>query len=91
VTFQLAEVAVTRELFAAILDRIAQLALPPPLVAARASGADRVVEDTAEHGEGLPRPGVGGWKTLSIGPFPTRSAAHLGWNAGKKVNESARD
>jgi hypothetical protein len=35
VTFQLAEVAVTRDLFAAILDRIARLALPPPLVAGR--------------------------------------------------------
>jgi hypothetical protein len=32
VTFQLAEVAVTRNLFAAILDRIAQLAIPPPVV-----------------------------------------------------------
>ena len=32
VTFQLAEVAVTRNLFAAILDRIAGLAIPPPLV-----------------------------------------------------------
>jgi hypothetical protein len=31
VTFQLAEVAVTRELFAAILDRIERLAIPPPL------------------------------------------------------------
>ena len=31
VTFQLAEVAVTRSLFAAILDRIARLAIPPPL------------------------------------------------------------
>jgi len=30
VTFQLAEVAVTRRLFASILDRIAQLAIPPP-------------------------------------------------------------
>ena len=30
VTFQLAEVAVTRDLFAAILDRIARLAIPPP-------------------------------------------------------------
>jgi hypothetical protein len=36
VTFQLAEVAVTRSLFAAILDRIARLAIPPPvLVSAR--------------------------------------------------------
>ena len=33
VTFQLAEVAVTRRLFAAILDRIEQLALPPPMAA----------------------------------------------------------
>jgi hypothetical protein len=33
VTFQLAEVAVTRNLFGAILERIARLALPPPLVA----------------------------------------------------------
>ena len=33
VTFQLAEVAVTRNLFAAILDRIARLAMPPPVVA----------------------------------------------------------
>ena len=33
VTFQLAEVAVTRNLFAAILDRIERLALPPPVVA----------------------------------------------------------
>ncbi len=33
VFFQLAEVAVTRNLFAAILDRIARLALPPPLAA----------------------------------------------------------
>ena len=32
VTCQLAEVAVPRRLFAAILDRIARLALPPPLV-----------------------------------------------------------
>jgi hypothetical protein len=32
VTFQLAEVAVTRNLFAAILDRIARLAIPPPVV-----------------------------------------------------------
>ena len=32
VTFQLAEVAVTRNMFAAILDRIARLALPPPVV-----------------------------------------------------------
>jgi len=32
VFFQLAEVAVTRNLFAAILDRIARLAIPPPLV-----------------------------------------------------------
>jgi hypothetical protein len=30
VTFQLAEVAVPRRLFAAILDRVAQLAIPPP-------------------------------------------------------------
>jgi hypothetical protein len=30
VTFQLAEVAVSRRLFAAILDRIALLAIPPP-------------------------------------------------------------
>jgi len=29
VTFQLAEVAITRKLFAAILDRIERLALPP--------------------------------------------------------------
>ena len=33
VTFQLAEVAITRKLFAAILDRIERLALPPPVVA----------------------------------------------------------
>ena len=33
VTFQLVEVAVTRNLFAAILDRIEWLSLPPPLVA----------------------------------------------------------
>ena len=32
VFFQLAEVAVSRNLFAAILDRIARLAIPPPLV-----------------------------------------------------------
>jgi hypothetical protein len=32
VTFQLAEVAVTRNLFAAILNRIARLAIPPPVV-----------------------------------------------------------
>lgn len=32
VTFQLAEVSVTRNLFAAIFDRIARLAIPPPLV-----------------------------------------------------------
>jgi hypothetical protein len=32
VTFQLAEVAITRKLFAAILDRIERLALPPPAV-----------------------------------------------------------
>jgi hypothetical protein len=33
VTFQLAEVAVRRELFAAILERIKRLAMPPPSVA----------------------------------------------------------
>ena len=32
VTFQLAEVAVTRNLFAAVLDRIVLLAIPPPIV-----------------------------------------------------------
>ena len=32
VTFQLAEVAVTRNLFATILDRIERFALPPPVV-----------------------------------------------------------
>ncbi len=32
VTFQLAKVAVPRRLFAAILDRLAKLAIPPPLV-----------------------------------------------------------
>ena len=31
-TFQLAEVAVTRNLFAAILNRIARLAIPPPVL-----------------------------------------------------------
>jgi hypothetical protein len=36
ITFQLAEVAVPRRLFGAILDRIAQLAIPPPT----ASGCD---------------------------------------------------
>ncbi|MCH9653202.1 MAG: transposase, partial [Planctomycetes bacterium] len=36
VTFQLAEVAVTRSLFAAILDRIERLALPPPIVTGHA-------------------------------------------------------
>ncbi len=34
VTFQLAEMAVPRRLFAAILDRIARMAIPPPGVAA---------------------------------------------------------
>lgn len=33
VIFQLAEVAVTQDLFAAILDRIARLAIPPPRMA----------------------------------------------------------
>ena len=32
VTFQMAEVAVPRELFAAILDRIQRFGVPPPLV-----------------------------------------------------------
>ena len=32
VTFQMAEVAVPRKLFAAILDRIQRLGVPPPLV-----------------------------------------------------------
>ncbi len=32
VTFQMAEVAVPRRLFAAILDRIARLTIPPPRV-----------------------------------------------------------
>jgi hypothetical protein len=32
VTFQLAKVAVTRDLFGAILHRIARLAMPPPVV-----------------------------------------------------------
>jgi len=31
VRFQLAEVAIPRQMFAAILDRIARLAIPPPL------------------------------------------------------------
>jgi len=34
VTFQLTEVAVPGRLFAAILDRIARLAMPPPMAAA---------------------------------------------------------
>ena len=32
VTFQMAEVAVPRELFAAILDRIQRFGVPPPLI-----------------------------------------------------------
>jgi hypothetical protein len=32
VTFQMAEVAVPRELYAAILDRIRRFGVPPPLV-----------------------------------------------------------
>jgi hypothetical protein len=36
VTFQLSEVAITRKLFAAILDRIERLALPPPIVTGHA-------------------------------------------------------
>ena len=32
VTFQMAEVAVPRELFAAILERIQRFGVPPPLV-----------------------------------------------------------
>ena len=32
VTFQMAEVAVPRDLFAAILDRIQRFGVPPPLV-----------------------------------------------------------
>ncbi len=32
VTFQMAEVAVPRELFAAILERIRRFGVPPPLV-----------------------------------------------------------
>ena len=36
VMFQLAEVAVTRNLFVAILDRITRLAIPPPIVAGNA-------------------------------------------------------
>ena len=35
VTFQLAEVAVTRNLFSAILNRIARLAIPPPIIASQ--------------------------------------------------------
>jgi len=34
VTFQLAEVAIPRQLFAALLDRLQRLAIPPPLLAA---------------------------------------------------------
>ena len=34
VTFQLAEVTITRNLFATVLDRIARLAIPPPSIAA---------------------------------------------------------
>jgi hypothetical protein len=33
--FQLTEVAVSRNSFAAILDRIAQLAIPPPVLVRR--------------------------------------------------------
>jgi hypothetical protein len=36
VTFQLAEVVVTRNLFVAILNRIARLAIPPPIVTGHA-------------------------------------------------------
>ena len=32
VTFQLAELALARNLFAAMLDRIARLAIPPPVL-----------------------------------------------------------
>ena len=32
VTFQMAEMAVPRELFAAVLERIPRLAVPPPLL-----------------------------------------------------------
>jgi hypothetical protein len=38
VTFQLADVAVTRNWFTAILHRIARLAMPPPVVIGRMPG-----------------------------------------------------
>jgi len=51
VTFQVAEVAVTRNLFAAILARIARLAIPPPVVAdacvERNGGAEKASDSGA--------------------------------------------
>ena len=42
-TFQLAEVAVTRRSFAVIRDRIARLAMPPPAVVGRMPAQDFIV------------------------------------------------
>ena len=54
VTFQLAEVAVTRRLFAAILARIEQLAIPPPLVARADAEHDLTARSRWESGENTP-------------------------------------
>jgi len=48
-TFQLAEVAIPRQLLAAILDRIARLAIPPPLTS-------RGVSELAKARKHIPPP-----------------------------------
>jgi hypothetical protein len=42
-TFQRVEIGVPRNLFAAILDRIARLAMPPPVAVGRMPASDLVV------------------------------------------------
>ena len=69
VTFQLAEVAVTWDLFVTILDRIARLAIPPPLAAGYGARNYRVTTNGG-HGENLRRASVERWKTPRMAPLP---------------------
>jgi hypothetical protein len=50
---QLAEVAVTRHLFAAILNRIARLAMPPPVVVGRMPASNAATERNSPWTEGI--------------------------------------
>jgi hypothetical protein len=88
-TFELAEVAVTRNSFAAILDRIARLAMPPPVVVGRMPAKDLAVAAGKDGSLGKSRRVTSA--ALRQGSLSEHDSSHANqetWAAGEKMEKN---